>query len=136
MPGLIEQALALDKALKSSVIQMSKLNALNTGGGFSGGLARGISTTDQGFGGGGRAPIGQRSAGGISADEARAQALAKRAANQRKFDEAFVRANEGISKAGSSSRQFNDQLAQQIIDAIDRLTGTLDRNDARTGGGL
>lgn len=130
MAGLIGQAQALEKALKGSVMQLDRLTALNLFGGFSAvgeitGLQQARTSTPG---------VGSRSTGGVSAEEAGNQARERQAARQRKFDEAFVAGNEGIRR--QRGRQFDDLLAQQIIDAINRLNGTLDRDSSRTGGGL
>ncbi len=130
MAGLIGQAQALEKALKGSVMQLDRLTALNLFGGFSAeGEITGLQQARASVPG-----VGSRSSGGVTGEQATGQAEAARAARQRKFDEAFVAGNEGVRR--NRSRQFDDLLAQQIIDAINRLTGTLDRNDGRTGGGL
>ncbi len=132
MAGLISQAQALEKALKGSVIQMDRLQALRLRGGFAGvDEFRGLNAARTAAGAAG---VGSRSTGGISPEEARAQELARRAAQQRKFDEAFIRAQEGATR--NRGRQLNLTLLQQVIDTLNRLNGTLDRNDSRTGGGL
>jgi hypothetical protein len=127
VPGLIDQAVALHLALKASVRVMDELQALRMRGGFTTEadlLGLNAARTAQSTG------VGSRSTGGISPEDAAAQAAGKRADRQRKFDEAFLAGNQG------QTRGFNPLFAQQLIDAINRLNGTLDRNDSRTGGGL